>query len=397
MSSTVPAVSTEDVAWASRVPQMLSRAQRSRIRPTYRAAVPASIATWRPIVDPVVAAEADDARDAIARFDAELASSFPGSEFAPLSSVLLRTESSSSSQIENITTGARALALAELGIAKYGSNAGLVAANVDAMSRALALADEVTPEAILDIHEALMGGQSHATPGAWRKEQVWIGGTPTPHGAEFVPPRHERVPEAVADLCAFAARTDLPLLAQVAVAHAQFETIHPFTDGNGRTGRALVHALLRRGGATTRTTLPVSAGLLRDTSAYFEALTAYRAGEVTPIVEQFVHASFSSVANGRRLADDLVDVLARWSDLLPARQGSAARRMLPLLLSQPAVTSALIQQRLDVSQPAADRALRQLLDTGILQVASGVERGIVYLATDVIGALDEFGARARRR
>jgi Fic family protein len=390
------ALNWDEVPWKSDASQRLSRSQRAKIQSTYKAAVPADIATMPFAIDPQVAAEADDARDAIARFDAELSIMFPDGEFAPLSSVLLRTESASSSQIENITTGARALALAEIGLARYGSNAKLVAANVDAMNRAVALADKVTPDTILDIHEALMRGQDHANPGRFRDEQVWIGASPTPHGAIFVPPHHDRVRASISDLCAFTTRTDIPLLTQAALAHAQFETIHPFNDGNGRTGRALVHALLKGGGATTRTTLPVSAGLLNDTDAYFDALTAYRQGDPSPIVERFARASFSAVDNGRVLADDLNAAYQDWTVRLTARRGAAVWRALPVLMSQPAITSALIQDRTKVSQPAADNAIRQLMDAGVVEKASGIQRNIVYIAKDVIAALDDFAARAKR-
>ena len=106
--------------------------------------------------------------------------------------------------------------------------------------------------------------------GRWRDEQVWIGGDSFgPHDAEFVPPHHARVPALMADLIKFTSRADLPLLSQAAIAHAQFETVHPFADGNGRTGRALIHAMLRGHRLTRNVTVPVSAGLLTDTRSYF--------------------------------------------------------------------------------------------------------------------------------
>ncbi len=91
--------------------------------------------------------------------------------------------------------------------------------------------------------------------------------------------RHDRVSAAISDLIRFLRRDDLPVLPQAAIAHAQFETIHPFTDGNGRAGRALLHSMLRSKALTRSVTVPVSAGLLADTGAYFEALTAYREGD----------------------------------------------------------------------------------------------------------------------
>lgn len=393
------AVSWESLPWEYRSSGFpMNRRERTASRGDYQAAIPALIAPTPVVIDPVTLAASDDARAEISRFDAELTSTLPGAEIAPLAGVLLRTESASSSQIENITARAKALALAELGMAKYGSNATLVAANVDAMRRAIDLAEEVTPEGILAIHEALMRGQTHADPGRFRTEQVWIGGTSAaPHTAAFVPPHHSRVAAAIDDLCEFIARTDVPLLAQAAIAHAQFETIHPFNDGNGRTGRALVHAMLKLGGATTRATVPVSAGLLSETGAYFDALTAYRNGDPSPIVARFADAALAAIGNGRQLARDLIDVYQQWRSALTARRTASVWQVLPLLLSQPAITSALIQQSTGLSQPAADNVISQLRDAGIVTHAAGVRRYLVWIATDVTRALDDFADRARRR
>lgn len=393
------AVSWEELPWRGSTSQIpMTRSERASIRPTYRAAVPARIAELPFQIESAVAAAIDDARAEIARFDVELSALFPGVEIAPLPSVLLRTESASSSQIENITAGAKALALAEAGVVRYGSNAGLVTANVEAMRRALDLADDVNAESILAIHEVLMHGQKHADPGRFRDEQVWIGGSSvSPHKADFVAPHHSRVPAAIDDLAAFIQRTDLPLIAQAAIAHAQFETIHPFNDGNGRTGRALVHAMLKHGGATTRVTVPVSAGLLADTESYFAALNAYRAGDPNPIVARFGDASFAAVRNGRTLAADLADIHDRWSMSLTTRKTAAVWRVLPLLLSRPAITSPLLQEATGLSQPTADNIIRQLRDAGILTKASGTQRHVVWIANDVTRALDAFGVRARRR
>ena len=140
----------------------------------------------------------------------------------------------------------------------------------------------------------------------------------------------------------------------------------------------------------------MSAGLLNDTDAYFDALTAYRHGDPSPIVEQFARASFSAVDNGRVLANDLNTAYQEWTVRLTARSDAAVWRALPVLLSQPAITSALIQDRTKVSQPAAGNAIRQLMDAGIVEKASGVQRNVVYIANDVITALDDFAARARQ-
>ena len=301
-------ITWETLPWDRDPRQVLSRSQRARITSRYEAAIPRRIATLAPTITADAAAAADDARAEISRFDAELSTLLPGAELAPLASVLLRTESASSSQIEDVTAGARALAMAELDLARPGSNAQLVAANVEAMRRAVELVEEISPASILAVHAALMHGTPTADPGAFRDQQVWVGGSSvSPHGASFVAPHHDRVPAAIDDLCAFIGRTDVPLVVQCAIAHAQFETIHPFVDGNGRVGRALVHAMLQHSGATTRATVPVSAGLLGDTRSYVDALTAYREGDASPIVTRFADAAFAAIGNGRQLAHDLVE------------------------------------------------------------------------------------------
>ncbi len=400
-------VGWETHAWDREPDHSASRRQRLTARGPYQSAVPVSIAEATPQVDAALQAEAEDAVREIARFDAEVSAVAEhramregddrAAELAPLASVLLRTESASSSEIEGVTTGARALALAAID-AKAGPNARLVTANVTAMEKAVALADDISVEAILAAHRALLDGHPYASPGRLRDQQVWIGSNAlSPHTASFVPPHHSRVLAALDDLIAFVGRVDLPVLVQVAIAHAQFETIHPFNDGNGRTGRTLVHAKLRHSGVTRTLTVPVSAGLLTDTSAYFDALTDYRAGHVEPIIRQFINASFRAIGNGRALVDDLEHIYEDWSQKLPSRRGSAARRLLPHLLNQPAVDVAHVESTTGVALSAAQRAVEQLEAAGILTRAAGGQRNRAWIAQDVIDALDAFAERAGRR
>jgi len=376
-----------------------SRRSRLKARGPYQAAVLPRIAERAFPLPPEVEAGAADALMEIARFDAELSATDLGheGEFAPLAAILLRTESASSSQIENVTAGAKALAMATID-EKAGPNAQLVAANVVAMQRAVEMADDLTVDTLLAAHAALMEGYEYAQPGRFRTAQVWIGGAaPTPHTATFVPPHADRVGSAMADLLAFCDRTDIAVLPLVSLAHAQFETIHPFADGNGRTGRALVHVLLRRAGATRRLTVPVSAGLLANTQSYFDALTAYREGDAAPIVERFTEAAFSAVNNGRALNRELADVYAGWQHRLTARRDAAAWRVLPHLIGQPAITVKFVQEATGVSVPAAQNAIDQLRSAEIIEPATANQRNRVWIADGVIAALDDFAARAGRR
>src|SRR6478735_8500621 len=292
-----PVLGSELRPWTSGLPAgLLSAGVRRRHSGAYGAALVPLIADRALRLPADVLALSEEATVEIARFDSEL-----GREVAPFASVLLRSESASSSMIENLTSGAKSIALAELG-SRDKRNATEIVGNVAAMTAALTLADRLDQSAILAMHEALLAHVQPDLAGRWREEQVWIGGDSFgPHGATFIPPHSDQVPALMADLVTFTQRTDLPLLSQAAIAHAQFETIHPFPDGNGRTGRALIHAMLRGHRLTRNVTVPVSAGLLTDTRGYFDALTAYREGNPSAIVRKLAEATFAAVTNGRQL------------------------------------------------------------------------------------------------
>ncbi|WPO86778.1 Fic family protein [Herbiconiux sp. KACC 21604] len=333
----------------------------------------------------------DDATSELTRFDAEV-----GLVAAPFSAILLRTESASSSEVENITSSAKQLALAEIGESGSG-NARLVVGNVRAMTAAIDLADRLDVDSVIRMHEALLEHHAPDIVGRWRDQQVWIGGGGlSPHRAAFVPPHAERVPELMGDLMSFSQRTDLPVLAQVAIAHAQFETIHPFPDGNGRTGRALVQGMLRAGRVTRTVTVPVSAGLLSDLPAYFGALTAYRDGDLMPLFEVFSEASFAAVRNGRRLVAELQDVRARWESVIAARVDSSVYRLMSDLLRRPVTTTRIAAAELGVSIVTAQNGIDRLVEAGVLEQAGGGQRYRRWAAPEVLQALDAFAARAAR-
>lgn len=386
-----PSLSYEERPWHNMQDKCGSRTQRRRASGPYLAAVPPCISGLEIHIDGELQALTEEAASELARFDAEV-----GHIAAPFAAILLRTESASSSEIENLTSGARQIALAELG-AHASKNAQLIVGNVRAMQAALALSDSIDGHAILEMHRALLEQSSPDIVGHWRDRQVWIGGGILgPHTAQFVPPHHERVTALMDDLVTFANRVDLPLLVQTAIAHAQFETIHPFPDGNGRAGRALIQAMLRGGQLTRNVTVPVSAGLLHNTGRYFDALGAYRSGDTAPIVRAIAEASFAAVHNGRILVGDLETVQLEWRDRVRARRDSAAHRLVSILLRQPVIDSAAAATELGISTVNAQVAINRLVDAGILTQISSGRRNRIWLAKDVVRVLDEFGTRAKR-
>lgn len=387
-----PATTFEKRPWQSHGDVAIaSRRQRMQARGDYDAAVPPFIADVPLRLNANVLAAADDASRELTRFDAEV-----GVIAAPFASILLRTESASSSEVENLTSSAKQVALAELNAASS-ANARLVVANVRAMNAALELADEIDEAAIISMQTALLGDSAPEHTGRFRDQQVWIGGGGfSPHSASFVPPHHERVPELMADLTRFCRRTDIPVLVHVAIAHAQFETIHPFPDGNGRTGRALIQSMLRHGEVTRNVAVPVSAGLLGNTERYFEALTAYRRGDPAAIVDALSDAAFRAISNGRQLVTELRDISDAWKERIPARAGSTTSRLWDLLLRQPVINAKAVATELGVSERATIVAIRSLVENGVLAQTNDFARNRIWHAPEVLAALDSFGSRARR-
>ncbi|HVH44820.1 MAG TPA: Fic family protein [Labilithrix sp.] len=390
-----PRVSYEAYPWVFHGD--ISRRQRQRHRGTYDAAVVPKIAKARLALPAALLAECEDASAAMVRFDAEATAVLGSGELAPLPAVLLRTESAASSHIEHLTAGARQLALAELG-APSSRNAEAVSGNVAAMRAALDLADSIDMSTVLTMHRALMGADDPHS-GRLREQQVWIGGAAAgPHGAMFVPPHHTRVPAAMKDLFAFVERTDIPVIAHAALAHAHFETIHPFTDGNGRTGRALIHAMSRHSGLTQRMTVPVSAGLLADVDSYFESLTQYRDGKSEAIVRRLIDAVFAALRNARALLLDLQSIRSTWTKAIRARSDSAVWRAIDVVLAQPVIDVAYLEASLGVSTTSAQSAIDLLVSARLLEPFDARRRrSRVWQADEVLRALDAFAARAGRR
>lgn len=258
----------------------------------------------------------------------------------------------------------------------------------------------MTENNILAMHEALLSSQRgwEEYAGAYRTNLVWVGtDSYSPRGAAHVGPQPELIADAKTDLLEFIKHDDLPVVAQCAIAHAQFETIHPFADGNGRCGRALVHVILRNKRLSCNTTPPVSAGLLHDTESYFEALTLFREGDAAPIARQFAQACRFAVTSGRKLIDDLCEQLDEGRSLLQGvRSDAAVWRVLPNLIAQPIINTRYLQKAVGLSKPQAERAIKTLSERGVVVERTGRQRSVAYEHRGILDVLDEYAAGLRR-
>ena len=378
--------------WQHRDPLASHRARR-RNTGEFKSAVAPRIAEQTPQLSPQLYTLVQDCTRTITRFDEQHAT-LGGMPFA---AVLLRGESASSSQIENLTVSARRLSLAVVGASSsaVGHNAELVARNVRAMQAALEAAESLTIESIMHMHHELTAGTLEDA-GKFRQQWVWVGGQ-SPVTADYVAPHWKLVPAVMNDLVEFLARRDLDPLVQAAIAHAQFETIHPFTDGNGRTGRALISALLMARGVTKHVVLPISSGLLHDVADYIAALTEYRVGDIEPMIRCFIQASNAAVENARILAEDLSGL--RDKILGTARRTtSALKAVADFCCTEPAFTVQMVEQNTSVAPATIYRIITTLEKAGVIRREKTFVAGQrVWTVPHLNDALDAFAARAGRR
>lgn len=322
-----------------------------------------------------------------------------GAGLAAVGTLLLRTESVASSKIEHVEASLDDYARALHGIRSNPSAVSMAAATtaLGTMIDTVSQNNPIELTAITSAHAALMrddpGEARHA--GKLRTVQNWIGGSDySPRGALYVPPPHETVRPYMDDLISFVNRQDLPALVQAAVAHAQFESIHPFTDGNGRIGRALVNTVLRRRGATTRLVVPLASALVAHRDRYFDVLNGYRAGDLGPLIATFASSSRIAAAESRVTADRLDDVPRQWQESVgPTRRGSAAAKLLSVLPSNPILSADDAVALVGPPRSSVFTAINRLRDAGVLRPLTERKRDQVWGASLVLDELDDLTVR----
>jgi len=318
---------------------------------------------------------------------------------APLARLLLRTESIASSKVEGLQVDPRSLARAEVNAAagkQAGSVVAEVIANIDAMELAIeetSVAPVLGQREIVAIHWSLMQGAPNASvAGRVRDKQNWIGGNDyNPCGATFVPCPPENVEPLLADLTELCASDYLSPLVQAAIVHAQFETIHPFEDGNGRTGRALVHVLLRRRGLAHSYVPPISVVLAADKGSYINGLTEFRDGNVNAWLEKFVTATAQSALLAQKYLAEVENLQEEWrADLrknTSLRSDAAAWAILDQLPGHPVITQPVATAVTGRSKSSTVVALEQLTAAGILRPLSDSKRNRAWEADGLLDLL----------
>jgi Fic family protein len=318
---------------------------------------------------------------------------------AALARNLLRSESAASSRIEGVKISHKRLARAAYagaGEERGDNRAAEVLGNVEAMERAIELGGAAEPFAVTDVQDVhrtlLRFTDDRDIAGVIRTQQSWIGGNDYhPIGAPYVGPPHEQIPKLLEDLCRFIARTDIAAIAQAAIAHAQFENIHPFNDGNGRTGRALIYTILRRREEVTNYIPPISLVLAGQPKNYIGGLGAYSQGDVSSWCERFAHATAHAATEAERLAQQIEDLQASWLERLgQPRRDAAARELIRALPAQPVIDVPAAQQLTSKSHVAIGAAIAQLEAAGILKKLNERKWGRVWECSELLTLIDTF-------
>jgi Fic family protein len=373
----------------------------------YEAYVPDPLVGRAIVLDGEVAADVADAEAAIAQLNV-VAAGLVNTE--GLARILLRAESVASSKIEGLEVGARRLLRAEvargLGEAPSDITATEVLGNIDAMVAAIDAADNgepITLEMLLDLHRRLLAGtrlEAHA--GRLREAQNWIGGSDyNPCGAAFVPAPPEFVHALMVDLVAFTNGDALPAVVQAAMAHAQFETIHPFIDGNGRTGRALIHLVLRRRGLAPRVLPPISLILATwakdyvgglEASRYRGTATSRAAHEGANLwIGRFAGACSRAVEDATSFEQRAQAIEVQWRQRLDkVRARSATDLLLRVLVGAPIVTVTSAAALIDRSFAQTNQAIARLVDADVLRQVTVGRRNRAFEAPDVINAFTDL-------
>lgn len=350
-----------------------------------------------PALDPNVARTVGAAEEAIRELNAVAQ---PGLQ--ALARLLLRSESIASSKVEGMQADARSLARAEarsdLGYSISRQQADVLA-NVDAMQLAMedaAAAPMITLSHILQIQKALLARAVNADriAGVVRSEQNWIGGNDyNPCGADFVPPPAKEIAPLLDDLVHFCNDTVHSPLVQAAYAHAQFETIHPFGDGNGRTGRALVQVILRRRGLAPEYVPPISVVLAANTPRYIAGLVAFREDREN----QWLGIFAESAARAAQLASTYLMRVQELQDLWRERLGAhgvrsdaAAWRIIDVLPGHPVISVPVAVEATGRARAAVQQAVEQLVQAGVVEPLSSGKRNRQWEAIGLLALSEDF-------
>jgi Fic family protein len=257
---------------------------------------------------------------------------------------------------------------------------------VKAMNEAIAELERLplSNRLLLKTHATLLQGVRghHKTPGEFRRSQNWIGGTSI-SDAVFIPPHNDEIPELMSDLEKFwhNEEIDVPHLVRIAISHYQFETIHPFLDGNGRVGRLLITLYLVSNKLLAKPSLYLSDYFEKNKGAYYDALTRVRVShDLGHWIKMFLVAVIATAEKGQQTFQEILALRneVEGKIICMGRRAKNGQRLLTTLYRRPMINTAAVSKELGISQVSADQLVKSFVDAGILKELTGFKRNRLF-------------------
>ena len=297
-------------------------------------------------------------------------------------------EATQSSKIEGTQTNMEEALLAKEDVPLDKRNDWMEVHNyINAMNEAIKMLEELpfSSRLIRNVHKVLLSGVrgEHKQPGEFRKSQNWIGGASI-NDAIFVPPVHTSIPDLMNDIDEFVHNDKLliPELLKIALIHYQFETIHPFLDGNGRTGRLMITLYLVSKGILKRPILYLSDYLEKHRNSYYTNLTQARTeNDITSWFRFFLTGVIETADNGVKTFENILCLQKEYEEKIKSlgSRSANALKVVTELYKRPIASANWIAEIADISTASAYKLIRNLEEVGILSEVTGSKRGRIYI------------------
>lgn len=300
--------------------------------------------------------------------------------------IILRSESLSSTQIEHYNSSNRNIASAQI-LPTKNKETNIIKDNLESLILFLENKTKITRNTIVEINAKVLNDNDVDI----RTNINWIGKPSSiPQTASFVPPHPEYLKKNITEFAKFCNRDDIHPLLQAAFAYAYFETIHPFQDGNGRTGRILIQLLLKNKNYLDELFVPFSMGLIKNNEKHIKSLNDFREGNYLSIIELFLENTLQIIPLIYNALNELIGIKNNWIKNLTARSDALVWKIIDELIYQPVISVNYIKEKYNANDQAVRNNFQILVDAKIISKINDSKRNVIYEAKEIITVIDEL-------